>query len=177
MNIVFLLDVIVLFPLMWSFYLLWRERKNFQSLRPIIIGVVFLFVARISEVLIEHPTFHISNYLNVERPSFDIIMSIAGNFADVFAVLFLIIGFIQTIRSHRVQDETIHNLESLLPVCSTCKQYRTEDGTWHPIEQYIMERGGPDITHSLCPACTSQMREVIKKLKRGREQNITPGVE
>ena len=175
MDIVFSLDVIVLFPLMWSFYLLWRERKNFQSLRPIIIGVFFLFVARGSEVLIEHPTFHISNYINLEKQSFDLVMSIIGNFADVFAVLFLIIGFIQTIRSHRVQEKRIHNLESLLPICSTCKQYRTEDGTWHPIEQYIKESGGPDITHSLCPTCVSQMREVVNKLKKDRKQNITTG--
>ena len=168
MNIVFLLDVIVLFPLMWSFYLLWRERKNFESLRFIIIGIFFLFIARGSEVLIEHPSFHISNYFNLERQSFDIIVSVIGNFADVFAVLFLIIGFIHTIRSHRVQEERIHNLEAMLPVCSACKQYRTEDGTWHPIEQYIKESGGPDITHSLCPACTHQMREVVNRLKNAR---------
>jgi hypothetical protein len=175
MNIVFLLDVIILFPLIWSFYLLWRERKNFQSLRPIIMGVFFLFVARISEVLTEHPTFHVSNFFNVERQSFDLIMMIIGNFADVFAVLFLIMGFIQTIRSYRVQEKKIHNLESLLPLCSQCKQYRIGDGTWHPIEQYLEETGAPPITHGLCPACTSQMREVVKRLKRDGGQNITTG--
>ena len=168
MNIVFLLDVIVLFPLMWAFYLLWRERKNFQSLRPIIVGIFFLFVARISEVLTEHPTFHVSNFFNVERQSFDLIMIIIGNFADVFAVLSLIMGFIQTIRSYRAQEKKMHNLESLLPLCSYCKQYRTEDGTWHPIELYIKESGAPDITHSICPACAFQMRERIKRLKRDR---------
>ena len=91
MNIVLFLDIVVLVPLAWSFYLLWRERK-ILSLRPIIWGIIFLFVARISEVLNEHPTFHISNYLNLNRQSFDLAMSITGNFAEMFGSPFLNYG-------------------------------------------------------------------------------------
>jgi hypothetical protein len=173
MNLVFFLDVMVLVPLAWSFYLLWRERKVL-SLRPIIWGIIFLFVARISEVLTEHPTFHISNYLNLDRQSFDLVMSIIGNFADVLAVLFLIMGFIRTIRSHRAKDKIIHDLESLLPLCSRCKQYRTVDGAWHPIEQYLKESGVPAITHSLCPACAAQVLEVARSLRKAKEMIPRP---
>jgi hypothetical protein len=173
MNIVFFLDVVVLIPLAWSFYLLWRERK-ILSLRPIIWGIIFLFMARISEVLTEHPTFHISNYLNLDRQSFDLVMSITGNFADVLAVLFLIMGFIQTIRSHHTKEKIIHDLESLLPLCSKCKFYRTVDGTWHPIEQYLKESGAPTVTHSLCPACASQMLEVARSMRKTKEMVPRP---
>lgn len=173
MNIVFFLDVLVLVPLAWSFYLLWRERK-ILSLRPIIWGIIFLFVARISEVLTEHPTFHISNYLKLDRQSFDLVMNITGNFADVLAVLFLIMGFIQTIRSHHTKEKMIHDLESLLPLCSKCKSYRNVDGAWHPIEQYLKESGAPAITHSLCPACASQMLEVARGLRKAKEMVPRP---
>jgi len=173
MNIVFFLDVLVLVPLAWSFYLLWKERK-ILSLRPIIWGIIFLFVARISEVLTEHPTFHISNYINLNRQSFDLVMSITGNFADVLAVLFLIMGFMQTIRSHRAKEKIIHDLESLLPLCSKCKCYRTVDDAWHPIEQYLTECGAQAITHSLCPACASQMLEVARSLRKTKEMVPRP---
>ena len=173
MSLVFFLDVIVLVPLTLSFYLLWRERK-ILSIRPIIWGVVFLFVARVTEVLTEHPTFHVFNYLNLDRQSFDLVMSITGNFADVLAVLFLIVGFIRTIRSHRAKDKIIHDLESLLPLCSKCKQYRTVDGAWHPIEQYLKESGAPEITHSLCSACASQVFEVARSLRKAKEMIPRP---
>jgi hypothetical protein len=165
MSFVYFLDVIILFPLMWAFYLLWRERKVFLSLVPFIIGIVFSIVARLCEVLTGLPTFYELVGGSFEKPSVDLVLNTVGNFADVFAILFFIVGFTKTIKSQYRKDRMITKLESLLPICAECKQYRAEDGVWHPIEQYLEESGAPKLTHGLCPVCAGKMLEEVKKLR------------
>ena len=174
MTLVVLLDIVVLFPLMWAFHLLWRERRKFKSLLPIIVGVVFLFVARLCEVLVEHPTVHIFRLFGFPREPYAVIVTVIGGFADVLGVLFLVTGFVQTIRARRAQEKIIHELESLLPMCSGCKKYKAEDGTWHPIEKYLLRSGAPEITHGLCPDCVSKMSEEIRHLT-GRSRKASTG--
>jgi len=165
MTFVALLDIIVLFPLAWAFYLLWGERRKFRSLLPIIVSVVFLFAARLCEVLVEHPTIHIFRLFGFPREPYSVIVTVIGGFADVLGVLFLVTGFVQTIRVRRAQEKVIHDLESLLPICSGCKKYKAEDGTWHPIERYLLDSGSPEVTHGLCPDCASKMSEEFAYLK------------
>ncbi len=164
MTFVVVLDILVLFPLAWAFHLLWRERRKFRSLLPIIVSVVFLFVARLCEVLVEHPTMHIFRLFGFPREPYFVVVTVIGGFADVLGVLFLVTGFIQTIRARRAQEKIIRELESLLPICSGCKKYKAEDGTWHPIEKYLLNSGSPEITHGLCPDCAAAMCEEIKYL-------------
>ena len=162
MVLVTILDIVVLFPLAWVFYLLWRERSKFRSVVPIIIGVVFFFIARLCEVVVEHPTIHLFSVFGLDREVYSVVVTVIGGFADVLGVLCLVIGFVQTIRVQKAQERTIHGLESLLPMCASCKKYRAEDGVWHPIEKYLLESGSPDITHGLCPECEANMREELK---------------
>jgi HTH-type transcriptional regulator, bacterioopsin transcriptional activator and related proteins len=49
--------------------------------------------------------------------------------------------------------ETVRTLEGLLPICAHCKNIRTEQEVWEPIEQYIGERTAAAFTHSICPDC------------------------
>ena len=165
MAFVAALDIIVLFPLAWVFYLLWRERCKFRSLLPIIVGVVFLFIARLCEVLVEHPTVHVFRIFGFPREPYSVIITVIGGFADVLGVLFLVTGFVQTIKARRVQEKIIHDLESLLPICSGCKKYKAEDGIWHPIERYLLGKGLLEITHGLCPDCALRMNEEISNLR------------
>jgi hypothetical protein len=166
MTFVVVLDIVVLLPLAWAFHLLWRERRKLRSLLPIIVSVVFLFVARLCEVLVEHPTMHIFRLFGFPREPYTVVITVIGGFADVLGVLFLVTGFIQTIRARRAQEKIIDELESLLPICSGCKKYKAEDGTWHPIEKYLLNSGSPEITHGLCPDCATDMREEIKHLTK-----------
>jgi hypothetical protein len=166
MTFVVVLDIVALFPLAWAFYLLWRERRKFRSLLPIIVSVVFLFVARLCEVTVEHPTMHIFRLFGLPREPYTLAVTVTGGFADVLGVLFLVTGFVQTIRARRAQEKIIHELESLLLICSGCKKYKAEDGTWHPIEKYLLNSGSPEITHGLCPDCAADMREEIKYLTK-----------
>jgi hypothetical protein len=166
MFLVFVLDVFVLFPLAWVFYVLWSDRINFRSFVPIIASVAFLFCARLCEVLVEYPTIYNAGLLRFSREDFSLVVVIVGGFADVLGVLFLVTGFLRAIKTQQTQEGIIIDLEALLPICAYCKKYRSEDGVWHPIEKYLHDMGAPKMTHDMCPECAIKMEEEIKKLKR-----------
>lgn len=48
-------------------------------------------------------------------------------------------------------------LSGLLPVCSSCKKIRTDEGDWEVIEAYIKKHSEADFTHSICPDCVKKL--------------------
>lgn len=44
-------------------------------------------------------------------------------------------------------------LRGILPICSYCKQIRTEGNTWAQMETYIHEHSEADFSHTVCPDC------------------------
>ena len=44
-------------------------------------------------------------------------------------------------------------LSGLLPICSSCKNIRDEEGYWHQVEAYIRDHSEADFSHSVCPRC------------------------
>jgi YesN/AraC family two-component response regulator len=56
-------------------------------------------------------------------------------------------------------------LSGLLPICSSCKKIRTDEGYWEQIEVYIKEHSEAEFTHGICPDCTRRLYpEYAKKL-------------
>lgn len=54
----------------------------------------------------------------------------------------------------RTRDqEDIQILQSLLPLCATCKKIRDPRGVWHQLEQYLKENSQMEFSRSLCPEC------------------------
>ncbi len=51
----------------------------------------------------------------------------------------------------------VKTLTGLLPVCSTCKKVRGDDGKWSPMEEYIKEYSDASVTHSICPDCKAKI--------------------
>ncbi len=51
--------------------------------------------------------------------------------------------------------EEIRVLRELLPICSSCKRIRDDDGKWWPLEAYIREHTDSDFTHTICADCTN----------------------
>ena len=49
--------------------------------------------------------------------------------------------------------EEIITLKGLVPVCSSCKSIRDDDGSWITIEEYLSTHGDLELTHSMCPTC------------------------
>ncbi len=89
-----------------------------------------------------------------------------GNIADALGITFLIFGFIKIVKREQVEEKRIQELEQMLPLCSNCKKYRTEDGQWLPIEKYLIDSGAPKLTHGICPECSEMLYGNILRKKR-----------
>jgi PAS domain S-box-containing protein len=48
-------------------------------------------------------------------------------------------------------------LSGLLPICSSCKKIRDDQGEWNPMEVYIQQRSDASFTHSFCPECVRRL--------------------
>jgi hypothetical protein len=155
-------DLLSAVLLVIAFLLLWRQRRSFRSLIPIIAGVIFLMAGRVSDVLVEHagpaPTI-------AEDETLRYGLTLAGNLCDMVGVLLLVVGFLRTLRFMQQEKKKIQALGSLLPLCAGCKKYRTPRGSWQPIEKYIIDSGGPLPSHGLCPDCLAKAQEEIRKMR------------
>ncbi|HNT44599.1 MAG TPA: PAS domain S-box protein [Syntrophorhabdaceae bacterium] len=47
----------------------------------------------------------------------------------------------------------VRTLSGLLPICSSCKKIRDDDGRWQPLENYVREHSEAEFTHTICPEC------------------------
>jgi PAS domain S-box-containing protein len=47
----------------------------------------------------------------------------------------------------------VRTLSGLLPICSSCKKIRDDEGRWHPLEDYVREHSEAEFTHTICPEC------------------------
>ncbi len=71
----------------------------------------------------------------------------------------LIIGLLglAIIRNTKALFQRMKYLEDFLPICSSCKKIRDEQGKWQQIETYIHNRSGTRFSHGLCPHCAIKL--------------------
>jgi hypothetical protein len=165
MYTLFIIDFISSILLIGAFYILWKERLHFYSLKPLIPAVVLLGIGRICDMLIEHPSIRLSEYFGMSLGSLELIVSIFGSIADTLGIVFLVYGFIKIIKFEHAKEKHIQDLEKMLPLCANCKKYRTEDGQWLPIEKYLIDSGAPELTHGICPECYQKIYGNLLKKK------------
>jgi HAMP domain-containing protein len=48
-------------------------------------------------------------------------------------------------------------LRGILPICSSCKKVRSDQGSWQQIESYIREHSEADFSHGICPECARRL--------------------
>jgi hypothetical protein len=48
-------------------------------------------------------------------------------------------------------------LSGLLPICSSCKNIRDDNGYWNQIESYIKTNSDAEFSHSICPKCAKKL--------------------
>ncbi|MFQ3547864.1 MAG: response regulator [Termitinemataceae bacterium] len=53
--------------------------------------------------------------------------------------------------------DRVKTLEGIIPICSSCKKIRNDDGYWMQVERYITEHTGAMFSHSVCPACAAKL--------------------
>jgi hypothetical protein len=60
---------------------------------------------------------------------------------------------------HELQEalDKVKILSGLLPICSSCKKIRDDNGCWNQIEVYIRDHSEADFSHSICPVCVKEL--------------------
>jgi hypothetical protein len=51
----------------------------------------------------------------------------------------------------------VRTLSGLLPICSSCKNIRDDQGYWTQMEAYISEHSEAEFSHSMCPPCAQRL--------------------
>ena len=60
------------------------------------------------------------------------------------------------IRSLETALGQVRTLNRLLPICSSCKKIREDNGYWNQIETYISKNTEAEFSHSICPDCAKE---------------------
>ena len=50
----------------------------------------------------------------------------------------------------------VKSLSGLLPICSSCKKIRDDNGYWQQVESYVQKHSEAQFTHGLCPDCVGK---------------------
>jgi PAS domain S-box-containing protein len=51
----------------------------------------------------------------------------------------------------------VKRLSGLIPICSSCKSIRNDQGYWERLEAYLKEHSEADFSHGICPACARRL--------------------
>jgi DNA-binding NtrC family response regulator len=51
----------------------------------------------------------------------------------------------------------VRTLTGLLPICSSCKGIRDDNGYWNRLEVYLQEHSEATLTHGICPDCARRL--------------------
>lgn len=54
-------------------------------------------------------------------------------------------------------QDNIKQLSGMLPICSSCKMIRNDEGYWEQIDAYLSDRSEVDFSHGICPDCTRKI--------------------
>jgi hypothetical protein len=53
--------------------------------------------------------------------------------------------------------DNIKTLRGMLPICSSCKKIRNDDGYWSQIEVYLRDHSDAEFSHGICPECAIKL--------------------
>jgi DNA-binding response OmpR family regulator len=51
----------------------------------------------------------------------------------------------------------VQQLEGFFSVCSYCKRIRSDENSWHQMEQYISDHSQAKFSHGVCPSCLERL--------------------
>ncbi len=63
----------------------------------------------------------------------------------------------QLIQKLREALAEVKQLSGLLPICSSCKKIRDDQGYWNQIENYLKQHSEAEFTHGICPECARRL--------------------
>lgn len=59
----------------------------------------------------------------------------------------------------------IKTLSGLIPICSSCKKVRDDEGYWQQVETYVRARSSAEFSHGICPDCLEVLYSDYKSAK------------
>ncbi len=65
----------------------------------------------------------------------------------------------EALRAERLQlalDE-LQVLKGIIPICSSCKKIREDEGSWTQLEVYLKEHSDAEFSHGICPDCVEKL--------------------
>ena len=68
------------------------------------------------------------------------------------SIVIAIVGAIIIRHTYRLLTRVSY-LESILPVCASCKKIRMDPEFWRDIKQFVQEHSKTEFTHGICPDC------------------------
>ena len=93
-----------------------------------------------------------------------------GHFLKIIAFYLLLrgivnVGFYQPYSllflELKKREEAIRNevktLRGIIPICSSCKKIRDDQGAWNQVEVYVKEHSEAEFSHGLCPDCMKKL--------------------
>lgn len=65
----------------------------------------------------------------------------------------------------KLQDSLteIRTLRGILPICSSCKKIRDDEGYWQLLESYIGKHSEAQFSHGICPDCANKLYKDLYK--------------
>jgi sigma-B regulation protein RsbU (phosphoserine phosphatase) len=70
---------------------------------------------------------------------------------------------------HQALDQ-IKTLRGILPICSSCKKIRDDQGYWNQVEVYVRDHTEAEFTHGICPECVKKLYPWIKQSGDNKEE-------
>ena len=57
----------------------------------------------------------------------------------------------------------VTTLKGLIPICSSCKKIRDDEGYWQQVEKYVSDHSEVEFSHGICPDCKVELYPEIYK--------------
>lgn len=59
----------------------------------------------------------------------------------------------------------VQQLQGLIPICTWCRQVRSDGNFWEQAESYLSKRSGLQFTHAICPSCRERETGKLKQFR------------
>jgi PAS domain S-box-containing protein len=69
----------------------------------------------------------------------------------------LLLKLEEAVSHQKVLEAENEMLRGLLPICSSCKMIRDEEGQWWHVEEYVSMHSEADFSHTICPPCRKKI--------------------
>nr|WP_321465418.1 hypothetical protein [uncultured Desulfobulbus sp.] len=78
------------------------------------------------------------------------------------SIVISIVGAIIIRHTYRLLTRVSY-LESILPVCASCKKIRVDPEFWEDIQRIVQERAKDEFTHGICPDCIEKYYPELRR--------------